>query len=665
MNLKGILNNCLVFDIETSAEYSDGSEVSISSNHEDYLNLALVKWVGVYSFKDNKEYYLEVSKDKEKIKELFETHDTLIGFNSTEFDYPIMVNNGLIDENKWVRHIDCMQILGASRYVDKNGYKYKDRGTLMGYKFKGKSLECMAKEMELEFQKSTIDYKIFKKNEYTEEEKDEIIKYLKNDVMATKGLFDKLFDYWKPFTELISWENVTDFSWIRSSIASLIYKSACYQMGIEPTYGDKGAKESMGGNVFEPVYEEAENVWYVDFASLYPHIFCMFNLFSEVDKDTKNAWHGNEIFQTKGYYDVSYEHPLTKVVKKKLEERKNLKENDPDNSMIYTIKIWLNGLYGVARSQVFEKIHTPNCGWDCCWLGQQLQAFVQEELRKLGYEPIAGDTDSLMVLCKTEEHKDKEYMQQSLKNILKKIFESVPFPVDTFNIDIEAFIDYILFPFSEEHVVDEEEKELIRSKDEEKFEFTTDEDKKKIVVNKETKKIVKKGNKYVTVKKGKKKNYLYLYKKNGKTKLEIVGLPIKKDNATVLGYKIFNSVLKPKILKNKRAKFEREYINELIEEYMSKPEALSLCEIEYKVKRYDTYKIPKGKTEPSGIHAQISKGYFGGNEGVIRLIKNTKFGKAGKTDKYCTLEEAIENKLKPKDLVLDKVYNELEPFVLS
>lgn len=658
MNLKGLLNNALVFDIETYAEYENGKEVNINTNFEDYLNLAVCKWVGAYSFKNNKEYYLEVKKDRQKIVDLLNEHSDFIHFNGTEFDYPILVNNGLIDSNKWVRHIDCMKILGSSKFLDKNGQKYKNRGELMGYKFKKKSLQCMAETMELEFQKSTIDYKIFKKDDYTEDEKKEIIKYLRNDILATKGLFDKLFEYWQPFTDLLPWDDVKNFSWIRSSIASLIYKSACHSIGVEPTYSDDKTKtkEKMGGNVLTPVYEEAKGVWYIDFSSLYPHIMCMFNLFAEVDKGTKDAWHGNELFQVKGYYDISNKHPLTKVVEKKLIERIELKKTDPSNPMVYTNKIFLNGLYGVARSAVFEKVHTPNCGWDTAWLGQQLQKFVQDELDKKGFESIYGDTDSLLILCKEKQHNDRAYIETCLKSIIKKIFENVPYPVETFSMDIESYIEYILFPFYNEPIVDEETRKKLNKKLIDGY-IQKEEDGKKLIIEEETGKVVKRGRSWVKQLTGKKKNYLYIHKKNGEDIIEIVGLPLKKDNATELGYKIYEEVLKPIILEKKCAKFPKEFIDEQINQYLKNEEIMKLCAVEFKVKPSKSYKVE------GALQAQISRKYFGDGEGVISLIKNKKVGDVGKGAKYCTVAEAIENNLTAKDLKLEKVYKELSPFI--
>lgn len=1039
MDIESLKNNILVFDIETYSQDQNGKEISIRTDFDRYVELAECKWFGAYSYKDNKEYYLEVSKNKEKIKDILENHTVLVGFNSENFDYPIIVKNGLVNEMKRFNQIDLMKILGASRYKDKDGNKYKDRANLMGYKLKNNSLRHVAEKMELKVQKGDIDYKIFSKNKWTEEEEKEIIKYLKNDVMATKGMFDKLWDYWKPFTNLLDWKDIQKLSWIKSSIASLIYKSICYNLGIEATYSDKkGKKEKMGGNVFLPVYEEARDVWYIDFFSLYSHIFCMFNLFAETNN--KDDWHGNGIFKVKGYYDISHKHPLTKVVEDKLKQRADIKKNDPENPMGYTLKIFNNALYGIVRSPVFEKVHKPTAGWDCCWLGQQLQDFVKEELHKKGFEAIAGDsvtgdtkinleskdisieeiwnknknkiikknnkeikvwnsekvltcdtnidnifeypteiirhkcdkkiyeielttqeklkvtedhglifldnnfnyttfspkdildkknkfvlfnrkiphkvisknydlelynlmgmtiangslqrntielsfeyideyiknviskisiphvikrrqkktdiringkeivqlffkegfvetsktkkvpkwlfnekeeniceflkgcmsgdgtvsirsnspiirytsineqliddlqklfqlvgiatskikekrpnnyngvcsgtyschlsvldrqiykekigfsckekqdriknykflqyinskdkpiarsqgnygfgfiprhiksikeisydghvydisipnnekfyannvlvhnTDSLFVSCKHKKHKDRDFIKACIKKIIKKINDNVPFPSDTFNMDIECFIDYILFPFSKEPVVDEEIRKKLKNKMIEGYK-EDEEDGKKIIIDTNSKKIVKKGRSWIKEWRGKKKNYFYLYTEDGETKVQIVGLPIKKDNATPLGMKIYEEVLKPKILENKRAKFTKEFIDNAIDTYLKKKEFLELIAVEYRVNPFDTYKIPKGKSEPTGIHAQISKGYFNGQEGTISLIKNNKIGKAGKSSKYCTIDEAIHEKLTVKDIDLEKIYNELQPFI--
>jgi DNA polymerase elongation subunit (family B) len=635
-----IKKDCLVIDTETWAEFPNGQEINIGYQFDQYLDHAQVKWFGAYSYARNMLYILEVSKYRKIIQDLLNSHSIIIGFNSEEFDWPIILNNGFIpDTHKRFLHVDCMQILGKNTFSNRSGYAFKNRGELMDYKFKSNSLRDMAEEMKLETQKGDIDFKIFQKNSWTLQEETEIKTYLKSDVMATKQMFEKLWDFWSPFTEMLDEKYVKDLSWIRSSIASLTYKAACSYLGIEPTYADKGIVEAeiekMGGNVLLPKYEEAREVWYVDFASLYPHLFCMFNLFAEIKPNSitgtthinEQSWHGNDMFQVRGYYDISKEHKLNTQVKKKLIERIQLKKTDKNNPMVYAIKIFLNGLYGVARSSIFEKIHTPNCGWDCCWLGQQVQAYVIKRMADYGFESIYGDTDSVMLLAKDKANNNKEYVRDCLKIIITEINANAPFPVETFDIAIEGCLDYIMFPFSDEAKEDEEGNKI------------------------------KENNKLIKERKGKKKNYVYI--KDGKEGKEVVlvGLPIKKDNATDLGIKIYEEVLKALIIKNNSAKFTHSFIKETINDYLKKDEILTLIAQEYKIKPLISYK------KESQIQAQISREYLNGQDGIICLIKNKKTGKVGKGTKYCTIEEAKEANLTEEELDLTKLWNELTPFI--
>lgn len=655
--IKEIKDSALIFDIETSAFYPDGQEISIRSDFDAYIAFAKVKWFGCYSYKYRRTYYLNGITESHKIKQLLREHKTLVGFNNEDFDYPIIMNNGLTDRYVRYLNVDCMAILGTSNQKNRKGFAYKNRGALMEYKFKSNSLKNIAEAMKLEFQKGEIDYKIFHKDSWTDKETSEIIKYLSADVLATKGMFDELWCYWMPFTELLDEKSIYDLSWIRNSIASLTYKSACYFMGVEPTYGEKKSKkEEMGGRVVDPKFEEMDKVWYVDVASLYPHMFTMFNLFAETKDET--GWHGNDMFEAKGYYDISKWHILSQKVAERLKERSELKANNKDSTMIYTLKIFLNGLYGVARSAIFEKVHTPNCGWDCCLLGQQVQKYMESRMEELGFETIQGDTDSLFLVARDDIYNDKKYVDECLQKIVDEIKANVPFPVDTFKIDIETgnYLEYLMCPFSDQTLVNEETKKLLKDSEVEGY---TKElvDKKKVVIETASGRVVKKGRTWIKERRGKKKNYVYLYKKNDEFKLKIVGLPIKKANATSLGIKIFKEVLEPEILKTKKAKFSKEFINGKINEYLDKPDIMKLVAREFRVNQASSYKL-EGQ-----IQAQISKGYFDGDEGIIQLIKNKKIGKAGKGMKYCTIQEAIDNKLKIDDLDLEKLFNELEPFI--
>lgn len=632
MNLDYLLNKVLVIDIETSSFYPNGKEISIQSDFDNYVEYAQVKWIGCYSYRENKYYDFEYTEPLAELYNLLESHDILVGHNLTDFDYPILKNTTFLDKDDKHLIVDTMTVLGKSSFFTKGGFPFKNRGTLMEFDFPSNSLRVMAETMKVETQKGDIDFHIFQKYTWTDEEKKEIRTYLQADVMATKQMFDKLWSYWMPFTEWLPKKSIEDLAWVKGSIASVIYKSCCNILGEEPTYADALAapKEEMGGNVILPVVEEARKVWYVDFASLYPHIMAMTNLFAEVDKGVSGnkIWHGDEVFQVRGYYDVSRPHKLAAIVTEFLKKRIELKKTDPTNPLVYTYKIFLNGLYGCVRSATFEKVHKPNAGWDCCWLGQQCQKIVVDKMKEFGFSTIAGDTDSVFLLADDDKHNDEAYVRKCLKEIVEHIFAHMPFRVDTFSIAIEHFIDYIMYSFEEQAVVGEDGKNI------------------------------KVKNRLVKERKGLKKNYLYIWTdKNGDKHVEIKGLPIKKGNATALGYEIYTTLLEQRIKDKMSAKFDKAEIDEMVDTYLKREDALEFISQEYSVKPAKSYKLA------TQIHAQISNAYFGGGSGVIRLIKNHKYGKAGKGVKLCSIEEARAQEITTADLSLEKLYNELAPFI--
>lgn len=660
-NLKEILKNALVLDIETSAMDSWGNEISIRGNFEAYVNSAKVKWVGFYSYKNNKQYYFNAQTQAREIINLLNSHNVLVHFNGTEFDVPILINNGFIDPQKRYNHIDLMVILGLTTSRTKDGNKYKGRGALMDYKFKNNSLRHMAEVMKLETQKGDIDYAIFNKDEWTEEETNEILKYLSSDVMAQKQMFDKLVIYWKPFAELIDEKYIYDLSWLKNSIASLTYKCICQVLNTEPTYGEINSQaEEMGGFVLLPKQEESHGVFYVDYTSLYPNIFSCFNLTAEIPEDEienyENVWHGNDLFQVKGYYDCSKWHILSKWIAEKLEERIKLKQTDSESPLIYTLKIILNTIYGIIRSAIFEKVHTKNAGYDCCWIGQQINKFTREMLEQFGFDILQSDTDGFMIKAIDDKNNTKEYVLECLEQIVEIIKEHMPFPTNNFTIKIEEYFEYLLSPFSEQSLVEDNIRDKLKDGMISGY-IEKEIDKKKCIIDESTGEVVKVGRSWIKTRRGRKKNYLFIHESKGELKVELVGLPLKKDTATPLGVQIFKEVLEPEILKQKRAKFPKSYIQELIEDYLKKDGVIESLATEYKVQKFDTYK------NASQLHAQISKEYFNGEAGVIRLIKNNKVGKCGKGNLYCSILEAKEAQLSVEDLNLEKVNNELEPFI--
>jgi len=589
MNKKDIL----ILDIETY------SEADINQEFDKYVETAKVKWIGFYSYNSEKYHEIEVLGNENLVIEFIRAHKFIITFNGDDFDIPILKNNNLWPEGYKISG-DLKKILSS------NILWGKKRGELMGYKYKKDKLKIMSKVMGTPVEKGDIDYMIFKKDIYSDDEKTEIKKYLRIDIELTKFLFDKVYNFWLPFSNFISEKNRDKYCWITSSIASVVYKTACNIMNWPETYGEKGEKTKGGGRTIEPRVEEAWDVWYLDVTSLYPHIYAMFSLLCEVNAETEKAWHGNQFFKVEGYYDISKPHKLALDMMQKLKTRLKLKKEDPTNGLIYAYKIYLNTFYGTNRSKVFENLYTPNSGKDCCYLGRQINRIMETMMDNMGYTTIAGDTDSVFVQYR-DGIKTYDEVKESLKMIVAFINTNVPFPQETFNIDIEKKIDYIMY-------VKEEGK------------------------------------------KAKKKNYAYVYsKKDGSKHLIVMGLPIIKTNSTKLGPLILEKHIKPRMIKELRGKFEKSWMEKLIKEELEKD--LGLMLIEYKSSAYTSYKF-LGR---SCLTAQISKHYLNEKSGIISLIKNKRIGRVGGAFKYCTLEESKD--LDISDLDLKKVYNELSPFV--
>ena len=114
--IEPLKKECLVIDIETCSVDGYGREIDINSRIDDYIQNAKVKWFGAYSYKYEKLYIINAIQDRESILDLMRNHEIIIGFNSEEFDFPILSINKLIDESAYYTQIDCMQILGNSNF---------------------------------------------------------------------------------------------------------------------------------------------------------------------------------------------------------------------------------------------------------------------------------------------------------------------------------------------------------------------------------------------------------------------------------------------------------------------------------------------------------------------------------------------------------------------
>ena len=489
------INDCLVFDIET-----DSLDV----------NNAKCKFFGAYSYKYQK-YYILHEHEKESIQKLLDEHKVLIGWNIKSFDCPILEN----EHNNY--NINFKIILDGLRVLYNPDTHINNRKSIIKLK-SGQHLDAVCKSNSLKnigmalgctINKGDIDYKIFQKNSWSDAELKEIETYLYYDIELTRQVFEYLLEYFDSFKDLVPEDDVRKFNYIRSSTGSFAYSVISKAIGKKPLYPDNKNKlkhkKFEGGYVLEPTKEYAENVIYWDFASLYPNIQFMCNLFSPITTENVKVWNGNGFFQTFGTYNSEKQGVIEQELKNMYLIRQKLKQENNPQELGY--KITINSIYGNSANPIFLNVYNETIGPDTTWIGRQI---LQHSIRYFNYKGlnvIAADTDSCFIELGNN---TKEYAIKIANEISEEIKSNVPFPSETFKLKIDAEIKKIYFPGK------------------------------------------------------KKKNYAYI---DNYGKLHITGLSFIKSDATLLGQKMFQ-YLKPLIEEKGDIKFSKEFLKEKTMEFI-------------------------------------------------------------------------------------------------
>lgn len=650
-----INEDVLIYDIETKTYGKPDSS-------KDDLRI-----FGCYSYKTNKSYVLT---SKEQIQKIINSHKFLVGFNNIRYDDPILKREGIKLDYKII--IDLFKIFEQRA----GGIKIKAgmlKDLLMEYK-----LDYITKTLGLtteESGKKQIDYNLFKKDVWTPEEKEEIIKYTKRDIEITKKLFDWVETYFEGFKDFVTDQDVRTKKHLTDTIAKFSYKAICKAMDWEPTYGNTFSTEESisGGYVAYPAGEKySGDIYCLDYNSLYPHIMIQCNLYGRrVDiVDDTEFWTGSNKWNVEGAY---YSENLSRVCKllrkwyftrlyykrkfvlvenkqtysmKKIQDFKdkeifyvdlNTKNLDlikikVDNKLIkeykelfelgedkkeYTVKIIINTIYGILNNPYYEKVFDMIAGGDCTRIGRQWTKYARKVFRDEGYGILYTDTDSIYLI---DSFNDKERMLKVKDKIINDIKASVPFPQDTFDMGIDDEIKHMFFFKG-------------GNKDKDNKDFDEDD--------------------YINKLKGlMKKNYIYVTKDN---KIKIKNLGIRKKSNTPLSKKIFWEYLVPQIKEKGEVKFSKSYIRNIMLELLTKD--LSLMAMRKNVGDFTQYE----KTSPGGMQAQISLKY---GAGIHFLIPNKKMIGVGKdkNKRFCTMDEFNKYKMTINDISLTNVWKELEYF---
>ena len=532
-----------------------------------------------YSYKSRKYY---CTKDVDTVKMLIDKHKFLVGFNNDHYDNPILVREGISFKYKII--IDLMKIIKSRK-----GGMMTKKG-MLGNVLMRHSLDYITRFLDLvddDSAKGDIDYSVFKKEKWTQDEEAEIKIYAKRDVEVTKKLYEWIEDYFSGFKEFIRPEDVDKKIYLTASIAKFAYKAICKAMGWEETYAGDVVQESAisGGYVAYPAGEQFEgDIYCIDYNSLYPHIMIQCNLFGRKKDDSdRPIWTGANKWKVEGTYYSDKLSPVAELLKNWYADR--LKFKSEKDRREYTLKILLNTVYGLSDNPHYNLVYDKIAAGDCTRIGRQWTKYARKVFRDAGYRIIYTDTDSLYIL---DPFKDKEKMLSVKDKLIADIKATVPFPQETFDAGIDDEISHMFFFKGGDNTIKEDE-EL----DEDDF------------INR-SKNLLK-------------KNYIYVTKDK---EVKIKNLGIRKKSTSKLTRTIFWEYIVPRIVKEGKVKFAKTFIKNLITELLQTD--ISLASLRKEVGPFSQYE----KTSPTSLPAQISKVY---GSGIHFLIPNTRMVGVGKS----------------------------------
>jgi len=596
-NLRG--KSILVYDIETD------------STHTGDANF---KYGGFYSYKTGE---LGITKDIKTLKHQIKNHKYLVTFNGKRFDNPILEKYNISFYNKI--HIDMWEML-----ADRFPFRGKGRGKLIRGDFNEFSLNACLKYCGIPVSKGILDYKLLKKKNITDKEEKLIIHYTKKDIEITCRLYEFLEEFFLSLTEYMTQRSIERKEYLTASTGSIAYKVICKLAKLPEVYSEAEhpTLKYEGGYVSLPSKSEAKGIIYcLDFASLYPHMFMIANLFTPVHKckhkvkgKCPNPYSGGEFFKLKGTYCGCEFGTIEKVIKYLYDERVQLKKKKDKRQL--RNKIIINSMYGISASPNFESIYYEHTASDCTRMGRTCTKFARQIFMQYGYIVLYSDTDSIYLL---DPFNDKLKLDKIKKFIIKNILKHAAFPLPTFDLDYDFEIEHIWF-----------------------FENP------------------------MKLGEYKKKHYAFIYKDCKKTKggkicipkLKLKGLPIVKRNATHLSKYTLETYLMNNILIRKDINFPKDLIMRYIEFEINRD--YTQLGIQFNVNSLKNYK------SPNQLQAQIGR-YIPRNkkkplgEGKHIMIRNSKIGVGIGLNKYCTIEEAKELRFHHYDI--SQVLKELSPFI--
>lgn len=583
----------------------EGKSIMIYDLETDSLKVdeAKIKWFGAYSYAHNQYYLLKYKGNEKEIKKLLEEHKVLVGFNQKEYDQPILDNN-IRDEKlfEYKVNVDLLEI-SAAKSGKNYGMHRKNRLAQMGIQLKSFTLKNIIEKLKLDDggTKGDIDYKVFQKDEWTLEEIEEIKKYLKQDIDLTKKLFEWYHQQFEPLVKFLPQKDVDNFLHLKSSLSVLAYNIICKKAGLKVEYEDRDEKTHVkrsfaGGHHIEPRWELVKgNIFSVDVVSDYPHCIMTGNLCSPV-KPEEEGWDGKPFFKLEGKYNNKEQGKIESALKDIFLERLAAKKAG-DKPKDKSYKIVINSFYGTLGNSTFKSVYNRSGAADCTSMARTILKKICTTLEENHFTVLSGFTDNVYVLVPP--HLTKHHLMEVVNEFMKVVRASVPFPMDSFRMDIDHEVKMIWFVA--------------------------------------------------------KNCYLYVTQDN---KVEYKSTLLNTNTPQAV-MKLFKEYMEPIIISKLDIPFTRKELEDQIKLILEKDTAL--CAQDYKVNELDDYKVKTSLQYQISLKYGSGRHYLIPNKKMIGvgLAKHTK-RKTGL--RHCTVEEFKSNNLKISDIDLTHLLSHLKPF---
>ncbi|MBU0898568.1 MAG: DNA-directed DNA polymerase [Nanoarchaeota archaeon] len=424
----------LAFDIETSQ--AEGDEIIMIS----MMDTKDFKKIITYG---NKASNVEtVANEEEMIKRFFQlvkeqNPDMIVGYNTDRFDFQKIAEK--------CEKYKIPIILGK----DDSHMIFRRRGRVSAARFRGRmhidvydfieniledslstevlSLDRVAREL-LGLKKEKLSWKeieeLWKKGDIKT-----LGEYCLHDSLLTlklaKNLLPQIFELSRvvgqtPFdASRMSYSQLVEWLLIRAAFNS--NEIAPNRPKYDEMMRRRRAEPYTGGYVIEPKEGIHEHLALFDFQSLYPSITITHNISPEMvdcnccEVETKVPDYEHHFCTEKrGFIPIVLEN----LVRRRIDIQKKMKKLEPKtmeykrfNSRQYALKILANasyGYYGYPGSRWYSRV----CAKSITAWGRYYIKNVMEFAKKLNYEVIYGDTDSLFIKIKTKKAA-KEFLDKA------------------------------------------------------------------------------------------------------------------------------------------------------------------------------------------------------------------------------------------------------------